>query len=219
MSGFVCRIFFHGRISNRSSILEMLFAVTTGNPYLVFKYLVDMALANWLLSYHKRMAIIISESDLARVRERHRDKGIVFCSGSFDLTHAGHVLFFEDCKKHGDILVVTVGADAAIKKNKGSGRPIINEHARLKIISSLAPVDYCLLENVSYRNPLDHIAATLQQLHPDVYVVNEDAFDIYSRQEIAKKHNAKLIILKRWTPPEFEQISTTNIIQKIKQLS
>lgn len=50
------------------------------------------------------MSIIAPES-LADLRRQPalQGKKIGFCSGSFDLTHAGHVLFFEDCKKHVDI--------------------------------------------------------------------------------------------------------------------
>ena len=57
-------------------------------------------------------------SELLLLLDRNDGEKIVFCSGSFDLVHAGHVLFFEDCKKIGEILVVGVGGDAIIKKTK-----------------------------------------------------------------------------------------------------
>ena len=36
--------------------------------------------------------------ELASLREKFKDKKIVFCSGCFDLFHAGHVLFLKIAK-------------------------------------------------------------------------------------------------------------------------
>ena len=96
--------------------------------------------------------IIIKELHL--IRKEFSDKKIVFCSGNFDLTHVGHILFFEDCKKQGDILVVGVGGDEIMKINKDN-RIILNEKVRLKTIDSLKPVDFCFIDDVSNKeNPL-----------------------------------------------------------------
>lgn len=159
----------------------------------------------------------ISFEDLDSIRKKNEDKEIVFCSGAFDLTHAGHVLFLEDCKKHGDLLVVGVGSGAAIKE-KGKGRPILNKYLRLKMISSLKSSDYAFLipdVNVSY--DLEKIKYVLEKLKPDKYIVNSDASDIPYRKKISKECGVKLIILDRSCPPEFENISTTQIIEKIKK--
>ena len=88
--------------------------------------------------------MIISYKNLASVRKKYPDKKIVFCSGSFDLIHPGHVLTFEALKKLGDILVVAVGGDKDIAEIKGPTRPILNEDLRLKMVDSLKPVDYAL---------------------------------------------------------------------------
>lgn len=160
---------------------------------------------------------IIDHKELQSIRQKHAGEKIVYCSGSFDLTHAGHILFFEDCKKRGDVLVVAVGHDNAIKNLKGKIRPILNEHIRLKTVASLKPVDYCFLDIVANGHPLsfvnDHV---FQHLQPDVYVINTDAFDIPYREEASKKYNVELVILKRWCPSEYQDISTTNIISKIR---
>lgn len=158
--------------------------------------------------------------DLEKLREKHWDEKIVFCSGSFDLIHGGHVLFFEDCKKYGDQLVVMIASDKVLKQNKGVERPVINQHVRLKLIDSLRPVDYCLLDETLTpdTHPLSIIDSILGELRPDVYVINEDAFDIPYREKIAVKHGVRLVILKRDAPPEFEGISSTQIVEKLKRL-
>lgn len=162
----------------------------------------------------------ITLNDLPELRKNLKDKKIVFCSGSFDLTHVGHILFLEDCKKLGDILIVGVGGDISLRKNKGDKRPIFNEKNRLKIIDSLKPVDYCFIDDISHKgHPLSLIDFVFEKLKPDVYAINEDAFDIPYREKISRKFNIKLIILKRWFPKEFgEPISTTNLIEEIKKL-
>lgn len=158
----------------------------------------------------------ITYDDLPALRQKHAKDKIVFCSGGFDLTHAGHVLFFEDCKKHGDVLVVGVSSGAGRKK-KGVGRPIQSQAVRLKMVDSLKPVDYVFINPdipVSYN--LEKIRYILEQLRPDIYVVNSDAPDLPYLQKISDEYGVKLIVLERWCPPEFEKISTTNLIEKIR---
>jgi cytidyltransferase-like protein len=162
----------------------------------------------------------ITPAEFVKLREDFKDKKIVFCSGSFDLVHAGHVLFFEDCKKEGDILVVGVGCDRNIKDLKGDKRPILNEKIRLKTIDSLKPVDFCFLDNLpSAENPLEPLGLILETLRPDFYVINEDAFNISYRKEICQKLGINLTILKRTCPEEFENISTSKVIEIIKSLT
>ena len=160
----------------------------------------------------------ISFEDLVMLREKHKNEKIVFCSGSFDLFHVGHILFLEDCRKFGDILVVGVGGDEAIRESKGPNRPILNEHIRLKTIGSLNQVDYFLLDDNLLNKPhkLGFVESVLKTLKPDVYAVNEDGFQMNKRKEIAQNLGIQLKILQRHCPPEFENISTTKIIEKVK---
>ena len=160
-------------------------------------------------------------NDLSSLREKHRGKKIIFCSGSFDLLHAGHVLFLEACKGLGDILVVAVGPDEDIRNNKGKNRPIHNEKIRLKIIDSLKPVDYSFISpplepNNHWLSPLRKM---FEHLKPDTYVVNYDGGGMEYRKDLAKEHGIPLVILEldRNAPP-YEGISTTAIIEKIRNL-
>jgi len=165
----------------------------------------------------KKNRRVVTLEDLPGIRTRHKDDIIVLCTGSFDLTHAGHILFLEDCKKLGDLLVVGVGPDTEINKNKKGNRPILNEHLRLKMIDSLRPVDYSFITPLSSgKNWLNPLREIFEKLSPDIYVINSDAEDIAGRKKILKDFNIKLKILDRWAPQEFEDISTTRIIEKIK---
>lgn len=163
---------------------------------------------------------IISYNDLPFLRKKHPDKTIVFCSGSFDLPHAGHILFFEDCKNLGDILVVAVGKDEDIQRVKGPDRPILNEHMRLKIIDSLKPVDYSFHNNLL--RPGAHYLSSIEEIFecfkPDLWVINNDGGEIENRKKLANALGIRLVILERIAPPEYENISTTSIIKKIRGL-
>ncbi len=163
-----------------------------------------------------RLETIIHYTDLSLIRKKHPDKVIIFCSGAFDVVHGGHILFLEDCKKQGDVLVVEVAHDALIKKHKGELRPVFNEHIRMKIVSSLKPVDYCFLDIPVEGYPLSFLGTVFKMLRPDKYVINSDAFDIPYREQLVKEYTIELIILPRWAPPEFEQMSTTKIVEKIR---
>jgi cytidyltransferase-like protein len=155
--------------------------------------------------------------ELRALRENHKDKKIVFCSGTFDLTHAGHAVFFENCKKLGDILVVGIGGDSITKARKGDVRPIFNEAARLKMVDSLKPVDFTLLDNVSDKeHKLRLLDVVFEKLKPDVYVVREDAFDMEYRRKLCEDKGTELVVLGELSK-EFADLSTTSIIEKLKK--
>jgi cytidyltransferase-like protein len=161
----------------------------------------------------------VDEKKLHEVRAAHSGKKIVVCTGGFDLTHAGHALFFEDCKNAGDILVVGIASDATRRKERGPSRPVLNEHLRAKMVDTLKPVDYVFVitdlaqEGEDKMAPVDRM---LERLQPDVWALNEDAYDIPRRKKLAEKLGIELLILPRTCPPEFENISTTSIIEKIQ---
>lgn len=162
---------------------------------------------------------IVTKKYFSKIRKNYSDKVIVYCDGSFDLTHAGHILFFDECKSRGDLLVVGVGSDFDIRKYKGKTRPILNQYIRLKTVDSFKPVDYCFLNKLpNQKNLLSQLEVNFKTLKPHIYVVNEDAFNVEYRRKVADKYNVKLVVAKRTCPLSFEAISTTKIIDKIKNL-
>ena len=76
---------------------------------------------------------------------RLQGKKIVSTNGSYDILHAGHVRFFLDAKKQGDILVVGLNSDKSGKEYKSKDRPIISEKFRAELLTSLECVDYVTL--------------------------------------------------------------------------
>lgn len=101
--------------------------------------------------------------DLAPVVARHRADGrrVVLCHGVFDLLHIGHVRHFEQAKKLGDVLVVTLTPDRFV--NKGAGRPAFPEALRAEFLASLGCVDYVAVNH--WPTAVD----TIHLLKPDLF--------------------------------------------------
>ena len=71
--------------------------------------------------------------------EKKKNKKIVHCHGVFDLVHVGHIKHFQEAKRIGDFLVVSITSDKFV--NKGLGRPIFNENLRAEVLSSIKYID------------------------------------------------------------------------------
>jgi len=113
---------------------------------------------------------ILSLQDLAHHLDKIREnKKIVLCHGVFDLLHIGHIRYFEQAKKHGDILVVTVTPDRYV--NKGPNRPAFPEDLRVEAIAALDVVDYVAM------NEWSTAVDTIQILKPDIYAKGSEYKD------------------------------------------
>ncbi len=88
---------------------------------------------------------ILSFEDASGIIDRIRKQGerVVQCHGTFDLIHPGHIIHFEEAKRLGDVLVVTVTAAEFV--NKGPGRPCFSDELRLRSLAALACIDYVVL--------------------------------------------------------------------------
>jgi D-beta-D-heptose 7-phosphate kinase/D-beta-D-heptose 1-phosphate adenosyltransferase len=69
-------------------------------------------------------------------------KKIVLVTGGFDPLHSGHIAYFEEARKLGDVLVVGVNSDAWLQRKKGrSFMPLLE---RTNIIRKLECVDFVI---------------------------------------------------------------------------
>src|SRR5437016_3797836 len=70
---------------------------------------------------------------------------IVLTIGSWDLLHIGHVRYLLKAESYGDILLVGVDTDRAIKFYKGDLRPIVPQEERCEMLSYQSCVDLVTL--------------------------------------------------------------------------
>ena len=90
-------------------------------------------------------AKILTREELLSRHLRPREGRLVFTNGCFDLLHRGHVEYLEQAKGLGDLLVVGMNSDASVRRIKGSGRPLVGEHDRARVLAALASVDIVTL--------------------------------------------------------------------------
>lgn len=106
---------------------------------------------------------------LPLIEEWHQQgKKIVFTNGCFDLLHIGHVLYLEEARSLGDILVVGVNSDSSVSQLKGPNRPIKDQYNRSHILAALASVDMVIV--FDDETPLDLIKA----IKPSILVKGGD---------------------------------------------
>lgn len=110
--------------------------------------------------------------ELKPILENEKRKGhrIIHCHGVFDLLHPGHIRHFEEAKKLGDCLVVTITSDRFV--NKGPGRPAFNQWLRLESLASLSAVDYVVL------NDEPTAVGAIYSLKPNIYVKGSEYRDM-----------------------------------------
>ena len=114
------------------------------------------------------MIKILSVSQISTLVTKYKKnkKKVVMCHGAFDVLHYGHIAHFEEAKKLGDILIVSVTSDKFI--NKGPNRPFFNEEVRLKTLSSLEVVDYVVISNS------DVAISNILKVKPNIYCKGPD---------------------------------------------
>jgi rfaE bifunctional protein nucleotidyltransferase chain/domain len=153
---------------------------------------------------------LVSQSDLMVLREqlKAKNKKVVFTAGSWDLIHAGQCRYLEKARDLGDVLVVGVSSNFAIKQVKGSNKPILDEKIRAEMLTFLRSVDFVTIL------PEPSCQPTLGLLQPDVYVtVKEDWTEKYQDSREYKtviKYGGEVVVVDR----QSTAISTTKIIQR-----
>ena len=108
--------------------------------------------------------------DVARLRAelapiRQRGGRVALTNGVFDLLHVGHLRYLRQARRHADVLVVGVNADAVVGK---PGRPLVPQAERAELVAALEPVDYVVIFSTTTADSL------LREVRPDVYVKGGD---------------------------------------------
>jgi D-beta-D-heptose 7-phosphate kinase/D-beta-D-heptose 1-phosphate adenosyltransferase len=133
-------------------------------------------------------------------------KRIVLTNGCFDLLHVGHIKLLSTSKQLGDVLIVALDDDESVKQLKGSGRPIINENERLRIISALDSVDYVIVFSSHELNEV------IEAIRPAVLTKGSNyGTEAIRGREIVERYGGRVEII-----PLTENISSTRIINNIK---
>ena len=78
-------------------------------------------------------------------KARAAGRRVVLANGCFDLLHVGHVRYLEDARALGDLLIVGVNGDDAVRRLKGPGRPLMPAVERAEVLAALRAVDHVVV--------------------------------------------------------------------------
>lgn len=134
---------------------------------------------------------------------------LVVTNGCFDIMHRGHASYLEGARKLGDAMLILLNSDASVRALKGESRPVVCEDDRAFMLNSLRCVDRVVIFNSS------RCDRELEAIAPDIYVKAGDytveTLDPVERAALFKS-GTEIIFM-----PFVQGLSTTNIIEKIKQ--
>ncbi len=134
----------------------------------------------------------------------------VFVSGCYDMLHSGHVAFFEEAAKHGD-LYVGIGSDKTINELKAR-KTFNSEQERLYMVKSLKTVkDAWVNRGGGLLDFLDE----LKELKPDIFFVNSDGHSAL-KEQICQELGIEYVVSKRIPHGELPARSTTALREECR---
>ena len=155
---------------------------------------------------------IIAWEKLPEWRKQFRawDKKLVVTNGCFDILHLGHVTYLETARNLGDVLLIGVNSDAAVRGLKGAGRPVNSETDRASVLAALQSVDgVCIFTDTS-------ATKFLALAQPDIYVKGGDyTLETLNQDErrAVEEADGKIVLV-----PFLPGKSTTSLLEKISRL-
>jgi cytidyltransferase-like protein len=130
----------------------------------------------------------------------------VVVTGCFDWLHSGHVKFFADATRLGDLHVV-VGSDANVELLKGPGHPLHRQEERRYMVQAVRSVHRSL---ISTGTGWMDAAPEIEAIAPHVYVVNEDG-DQPEKREFCRAHGLEYVVLERRPHPGLPRRTSTDL--------
>ena len=134
----------------------------------------------------------------------------VFVSGCYDMLHSGHVAFFEEAARHGD-LYVGLGSDKTIYELKGR-KTINNDAERLYMVKAIRYVKDAWINSGS---GIMDFEKELLELKPDIFFVNTDGF-APAKEKFCKEHGIELLVSERIPSAGLPARSTTALRQECR---
>jgi D-beta-D-heptose 7-phosphate kinase/D-beta-D-heptose 1-phosphate adenosyltransferase len=139
---------------------------------------------------------------------------VVLVTGGFDPLHSGHIEYFREARRLGDILVVGVNSDSWLQRKKG--REFMPSYERVQIIENLKMVDHCILFNDAEDHAIEAIR-NVKIMYPNSQIVFANGGDrteqnipemtepdVEFRFEVGGtiKKNSSSWILEEWKAPK-----------------
>ena len=130
------------------------------------------------------------------------ENNIVWCIGSFDILHPGHIELFKVGASLGKKLIVATDTDEKIRKDKGAFKPVNNLCDRISMLQAIKYID-----EVLYFNDRKELEGLIKLYMPDILLLGDD----WKGGDVVGKEYAREV---RFLPRL--NYSTTDIIKKIR---
>ncbi len=129
----------------------------------------------------------------------------VFVSGCYDLLHSGHVEFFRQAARYGD-LYVGIGSDSTILHYKHH-RTVYPEQERLFMVKSIRYVKDAFIND---GDGVMDFTGTVDRIKPDVFVVNADGSS-EEKHRFCAERGIEYVVLDRTPADGLEARSSTDL--------
>ena len=130
------------------------------------------------------------------------ENNIVWCNGTFDILHPGHIELFKVGASLGKKLIVATDTDEKIRKDKGAFKPVNNLCDRVSMLQAIKYIDQVL-----YFDTREELEGLIKMYMPDILLLGDD----WQGGDVVGKEYARDI---RFLPRL--NYSTTKIITKIR---
>ena len=140
--------------------------------------------------------------------------GCIFTNGCFWILHRGHIELFKFCRSQHTYrqVVIGVNSDKSIRKLKGPSRPIMLEEDRMALLLAIQWIDYIIIFDTKSVLPLIKAMKPSFLIKGGNYSTKPCAVaDQIVGQKFVESYGGKVL-----TAPMVEGVSSTNIIERIK---
>lgn len=154
------------------------------------------------------MGRTIALDDLASEVEALRSGGstVVLANGCFDVLHVGHIRYLRGARAEGDVLVVAVNGDDAVRQLKGEGRPVMPADERAEIVAAIEGVTFVTVFETLTVEPV------LRAIHPDVHAKGTDyTTETVPERAIVAEYGGRVAIVG-----DPKDHSTTEVLARMK---
>jgi len=134
-----------------------------------------------------------------------KTKRIVLAGGCFDILHYGHVMFMQQARMGGDILMLLLESDEFIQQVKKK-KPVHTQQQRAQILAALGYVDY-VVSLPFLKNPDSDYEKIVKEIHPSII-----AFTSPDSKESHKKEFARTVGAEVLAIPYLSSFSSSSLI-------
>jgi len=125
-----------------------------------------------------------------RVEEARRGGArVALAIGTFDVLQAGHVRYLSACRAEADLLVVGVHGDAAARRVRGSGGPIVCAGDRALLLAAVRVVDQVVVFDE------EEAAALIDRLRPEVFCSCAGSPASTAEAAAARAHGVRITVI------------------------